>query len=216
MRSSTCLTPYRRMVLARTTAKLCPLPRGQRAYSQQGGSDEEGVRRIHPKNIFMFKNPGAGSWPPGSGCALPLEGRGHKFDVHFRLKCGCVLHSRIKIVQGDDSIAAATHGRVYHLEAGDRIEMQFWLLVSRNIYPTCWCKDRNAAHDTCALGEGGGSKARTVRLDQTSEEEEPKRIFSSAPRIKFTLVGVKPNGDNDIDHVPLSLCQLPGHTLCTH
>jgi len=136
-------------------------------------------------------------------------------DVHFRLKCGCVLHSRIKIVQGDDSIAAATHGCVYYLEAGDRIEMQFWLLVSRNIYSTCWCKDRNAPHDTCALGKGGGpvSISHTVRLDQTSEEEDPKRIFSSAPWIKFTLVGVKPNDDNDIYSFPLSSCQLPGPVL---
>ena len=50
----------------------------------------------------------------------------------------------------------------------------------------------------------------TVRLDKTSDEEEPKLLFASVPWINFTLVAVKPDGDNDVDHVPLLPCQLPG------
>ena len=128
-----------------------------------------------------------------------------------RLKCGCLLFSRIKIVTGAQRTTPATSGRVHHLEAGDRIEMHFWLLVGRNRQNQC---DTNPqAHDTCVHGQGGSTEAHTVRLDNTSDEEEPKLLFSSAPWIKFTLVAVKPDGDNDVDHVPLSPCQLPGTFL---
>ena len=142
----------------------------------------------------------AGNGSGQSYCFIPETGN--------RLKCGCVLYTRIKIMTGAQSIAPATNGRVHHLEAGDRIEMQFWLLVSRNRQKQTELNSQ--AHDTCEHGEGGGTKEHTVRLDNTSDEEEPKILFASAPWLKFTLVAVKPDSDNDVDHVPLSPYQLPG------
>ena len=118
-----------------------------------------------------------------------------------RLKCGCVLQSRIKIMTGAKNIKPATNGRLQHLEAGDRLEMHFWLLVARGTPP-----GEREVRDQCSLDS---TKEHIVLLDNATEEPEPKRIFASAPWIKLTLVAVKPDSDVDVDYVPLGPYQLP-------
>ena len=128
-----------------------------------------------------------------------------KKEQFTSLDCGCVLYGRMKMMTGPKNIMPATNGRVYNLDAGDRIEMQFWLLVSRSKDPKN--PSSGIVLDTCQIG---GTNEHTVRLDDTSDEVEPKQLFASVPWIKFTLVAVKPDSDVGVDHVPLSPHQLPG------
>ena len=114
-----------------------------------------------------------------------------------------MLYGRIKIEQGDDRAKPETHGRIYHLEPGDRIEMQFWLHLALA---------GNGTEITCKLG-GGGTKEHSVQLDDQKEQNQDcvqKRLFDAAPWLKFTLVADKPESDHDVGHVPLRADQLPG------
>ena len=148
----------------------------------------------------------------------PPDGRGEvRSDcwagTSNRLTCGCVLYARIRIEQGVDRVRPGTHGRIFHLEAGDRIEMHFWLHISKT-------KKSNGTQDTCKLG-GGGLTEHVVRLDEGRKDENDKgscvqkpcvqkQLFDTAPWLKFTLVADKPESNHDVGHVPLRTDQLPG------
>jgi len=168
-----------------------------------------------PLRILAFQ---AWSPPDGRGeirsarwSGFPPEKTPQGFPkVLNRLACGCVLYARIRIEQGVDRVRPGTHGRIFHLEAGDRIEMQFWLHVKSS-----QDKDpRTGLQVKCTLG--GEGTEHVVRLDEgqnDKNEKEPcvqKLLFATAPWLKFTLVADKPESDHDVGHVPLRADQLPG------
>ena len=155
----------------------------------------------------------------GTGAWLPPDGRGvvnstpwgtlhserHKTSIENRLTCGCVLYARINIEQGADRTTPGTHGRIFHLESGDRIEMQFWLHAAR---ARTIDSKYDSVQPTCKLGDGG-LKEHVVRLDDCSKACVQERLFATAPWLKFTLVADKPESDHDVGHVPLRADQLP-------
>ena len=143
----------------------------------------------------------SGTWSPPKGSGEIQSSRWGNCSELNRLTCGCVLFARIKMEQGAGRTKPGTNGRIYHLEAGDRIEMQFWLHVARN-----------AQEITCKLG-GGGTQEHTVTLDDCQPGCVQKSLFDTAPWLKFTLVADKPESDHDVGHVPLRADQLPGEAF---